>query len=89
MLHNVEKTFLAICGQSGYNIANCVNRPEGRMEAPMTKWIKWIKWILIEVVLFALVLTGVMAVATLYVRPYMRANTALPKDCKKSFFDIM
>ena len=46
----------------------------------MTKWIKWIKWILIEVVLFALVLTGVMAVATLYVRPYLRANTALPKD---------
>ena len=43
MLHNVEKTFLAICGQSGYNIANCVNRPESRMEAPMTKWIKWIK----------------------------------------------
>lgn len=42
--------------------------------------IKCLKCILFEIALFSLVITGVMAVATLFVRPYMQAYTSLPRD---------
>lgn len=41
---------------------------------------KLLKWILIEVAFFAIVITGVVALSIIVIRPYMNANSAMPSD---------
>lgn len=44
---------------------------------PMTKLLKWI---MIEVAIFAVIITGVVAVSILVIRPYMNAESAMPRN---------
>lgn len=41
---------------------------------------KLLKWILIEIAIFAVIITGVVAVSILVIRPYMNAESAMPRD---------
>ena len=41
---------------------------------------KYLKWLLIEIVIFAVVLTGAVALVVLVIQPNMPAETAMPKD---------
>ena len=41
---------------------------------------KLLKWIMIEVAIFAVIITGVVAVSILVIRPYMNAESAMPRN---------
>lgn len=43
---------------------------------------KFARWLLIEMVIFAVVITGVVALVAVVIRPYMNAETSMPADGK-------
>ena len=76
-----KKLLLAICRRSGYNGLNyTILHDQWRKKETEAHMAKIIKWVVIELIIFAVFITGSVILVTRFIQPYMDAQTNMPSS---------